>query len=110
MTTIAKMMSEGTQLTGVAATYYTCPVGTKAIIKALTLTNTTALPIACTVYIVASAGTASAANTIISAVNIAVGTTYNCPEAVNHVLAAGDFIQAFGLNVSIRISGIETTS
>ena len=107
MTTTAKRLVSGSQLTGSAATYYTAPTLTKAVIKSAQLTNTTAGAVACTVYLIPSGGTAGATNTFISARSIAVGETYNCPELVNAVLEAGGFIQSLGLNVTLTVSGIE---
>lgn len=107
MTTTAKRLVSGSQLTGSAATYYTAPTLTKTIIKSAQLTNTTAGAVACTVYLVPSAGTAGATNTVISARSIAAGETYNCPELVNAVLEAGGTIQALGLNVTLTASGAE---
>lgn len=104
-----KRLISGSQLTGAAATYYTAPTLTKAIIKRLTLCNTTAGAVACTVYLVPSGGTAGATNTISSAKSVAAGETWLCSAAEGMALEAGGFIQALGLNVTIMASGVEVT-
>ena len=109
MSTTPTVLVAGIQLTGSAATYYTAPTGNRVTIKSASVTNTTAGVVALTLYRVPSGGSASAANTIVSAKNVAVGETYNCPELVNKVLHAGDTIQALGLNLSLDVSGAVTT-
>lgn len=109
MAITAKRLISGSQLTGAAATYYTAPASTKAIIKRLILCNTTAGAVACTVYLVPSGGTAGATNTITSAHTVGIGETWIVPEAEGMVLEAAGFIQALGLNVTIIASGVEIT-
>ena len=96
-------------LTAAAATYYTAPTATRVVVQNMTLCNTTAAAVVCTVYIIASGGTAGTANTIISATSVAKDATYKCPEMVGKVLNAGDFIQAKGLNVVIDMSVLEVS-
>lgn len=107
MSLTLKRLVSGSQLTGAAATYYTAPTNTKATIKSAVLTNTTGGAVACTVYLVPSAGTAGATNTLISAYNVAAGAAYTCPELINMVIEAGGTIQALGLNVTLVVSGAE---
>lgn len=105
-----KRLVEGSQLTGSAVTYYTAPAKTKTILKKLTLTNTSAGAVTATVYLIPSGGTAGDANTLKKAVSIAAGATYDCAEAVNHVLEPGDFLQALasaGTAVTLMASGVE---
>lgn len=109
MTTTAKSLVSGSQLTAAADTYYTAPASTKAVIRSATLCNTTAGTVACTVYLVPNGGTAGASNTVISARSIVAGATDNCAELVNKVLEAGGTIQAQGLNVTLVASGMEIT-
>jgi hypothetical protein len=107
--TPAKLV-QGSQLTTTAATYYASKPNVKTIIKSMQLVNTGANAAKATVYLVPAGGTAGAANTIIAAVNIAVGATYNCPEAINEVLEAGDTIQALSdttSSISMQASGIQ---
>ncbi|MGE5650950.1 MAG: hypothetical protein ACM34A_12205 [Bacillota bacterium] len=107
MTTTAKRLVPGSALTAVAATYYTAPALTKAVVKSAQLTNTTAGAVACTVYAVPSGGTASATNTVISARSVSAGETYNCPELINQVIETGGTIQSLGNGVTLTVSGIE---
>lgn len=101
-------IADPAQLTGSATTYGTVVAGlAKRVIKSAALTNTTGAPVACTVYLVPSGGTAGAANTFISARTVAAGETYNCPELVGKGLNAGGFVQALGLNVTFGYSATD---
>ena len=75
MAVTLKQFTPAQYLTGSAATYYTATNCT-ARIDNCTLTNTDAGAITVTVYIIASGGTASADETIISAKSIAAGDCY----------------------------------
>lgn len=110
MAQIPAKLVAGSQLTMAAATYYTSPANTKTVIKSMQLVNTTAGAVTATLYLVPANGTAGAANTVISAVNIAPNATYNCPEAINEVLLPGDTIQALasaGASIALQASGIQ---
>lgn len=109
MAQTAKRLIAGSTLTGSAATYYTAPVGTNTVIKKLSLINTTAAPIAATVYLIASGGTAASTNTITSAKVIASNETWSSPDCENQVLPPQGFIQALGSGLTIIASGIEIT-
>jgi hypothetical protein len=100
-----KRLIDGSQLTGSAATYYTSPALTKTRIQKLVFCNTTAGAVAVTLYLIPSGGSAGATNTVWSAKTLAAGETRECYEAEGHVLEAGGFIQALGLNVTIQASG-----
>lgn len=107
MTTYAYIF-EGAVLTGAAATYgVVVPTATKRIIKSASLTNTTAAPVVCSVYLVPSGGTAGTANIKISARTIAVGETYNCPELIGKGLNAAGFVQALGTGVTFDYTATE---
>jgi len=113
MATRLKRGIAGSQLTTSAATYYTAPANTSVQIIGIRLTNTSASNITATVYLIASGGSASASNTVISARTLAPGETYNCPELTGQVLEAGGFLQALASsNASISISGsvVEVTN
>lgn len=102
------------QLTGAAATYYTVPTNVKTIIKKLTFTNPVSSAAArqVTVYLVPNGGSASDTTTIASAKVVAIGQSWECFEAENHILEAGDTIQAFAdaaTDVTIMGSGLEVT-
>ena len=87
-------------------------VSARAIIDKFSATNVTASVATLAVNIVASAGSASAANLILATKNLAAGETYNCPELVGQVLQPGDFISLIAGTASaivIRVSGREMT-
>ena len=109
MAATPKRLIEAQQLSGAAATYYTATNVTTRIDK-MTLTNTTGGAITATVYKIKSGGSATAANTIISAKSLAAGETYNCPEMIGQVLSSLDFIQALasaGTSITISVGGVE---
>ena len=109
MARIAQRLIAGSQLTTAAATYYTAPANTKAVISACRLTNTTAGAVTATVYLIASGGSASASNTVLSAKSLAAGESYDVPID-GQVLLAGGFIQALAsanTSISIVASGTE---
>lgn len=106
----AKVLAAGSQLTTSAATYYTAPASTTTIIQAVVLTNTTAGPVTATVHLVASAGSATAANMILSAKSLATNETLVVPGAAGMVLAAGGTLQALAsanTSISIQAAGTE---
>lgn len=110
--TTAKRLAEGSLLTVSAATYYTTPVNTKCVIKKLTCTNPTAGAVKVTIYLVPSGGSAGDANTIRKVRTVGPYEVFEVYEAEDHVLEAGDFIQALadvGGAVALMASGIEIT-
>lgn len=112
MARTAKRLVAGSQLTTSAATYYTAPALTQTIIRKLTFCNTTGGAVTVTAYLVTSAGSASASNTITSAKSLAAGETWSSPDAEGQVLEAAGFIQALasaGTSITIIASGIEIT-
>lgn len=79
--------------------------GTTTVTRAV-FTNVTGAPVALTVYVVRSGGSANAASTVISAYNIGAGEAYVSPELANLVLSAGDSVQALaGTAASITTVG-----
>lgn len=109
-TTTAKALVQGSVLTGSAAVYYTADAAVRAIVKSASVVNTTGGAVAVTIYKVPNGGTPGAANTIISARNVASNETYNCPELVNHVLETGATLQALGSGLTFVVSGAEVVS
>lgn len=110
MISLAKLVA-GSQLTGSVATYYTATNKT-ATIKNATAVNTTAGAVTITVYIVASGGSATSSNIVISAKSIAAGETYNCPELIGKVVALGGTIQALAssaTSITFMVDGLEVT-
>jgi hypothetical protein len=94
------------QLTASAAVYYTAPNGVTSTINNLSLTNTSASPVAVTLYRVASGGSASAANMILSAFSLAAGQTYVPPQAIGLQLSQGMTLQALASTASaVTIAG-----
>ena len=88
MAVIPKRLVAGSQLTTVAATYYTA---TNVItrIDACAITNTTAGAITATVHLVPSGGTATALNCVLSAQSIAAGGTLIVAGAIGQWVASG---------------------
>lgn len=104
---ITPYIFDGTVLTATAATQGTVVAAlTRRIIKAASIINTTAAPVAATVYLVPSGGTAGAANTILSARSIAAGETYPC-DFGGQGLNAGGFVQAMGLGLTFKYTALD---
>jgi hypothetical protein len=94
------------QLTTNAAPYYAAPANTTSTINNLSLTNTSASPVAVTLYRVPSAGTAGASNMILSAFSLAAGQTYVPPQAIGLQLDPGMTLQALAATAaSVTIAG-----
>jgi len=84
----------------------------KTIIDKFTVTNTTGGAVAFSVNLVVLAGSASAANIVISAKSIAAGECYTCPELVGQTLESGGFISTLAgaaTSLTINASGREIT-
>lgn len=106
-----KVLIARKQLEDALTTQYTA-TNCKAIIDKFTLTNTTAGNITVSVYLVASGGTASADECIISARSIAPGECYPCPELVGQMLESGGFIAtdpSAAASLTVSCSGREIT-
>ena len=107
---MSRYILDGTLLTASAATYGTAvPTLTKRTIQAMKLYNGTAAPVACEVFLIPSGGTAIDTTRVISR-TIGVEETYTCPEVINEGLNAGGFVQALGLNCSIRYTAWDDIS
>ena len=107
-----KSMVDGTNLTDAAATYYTVPTGTRAIVKKATFCNDDATPVTVTINLVPSGGAAAYGNRITKEKNLAAGETWSCPDIENHVLEASGFISMLAsvtAKIGVRISGYEVT-
>jgi hypothetical protein len=106
-----KQFTAAQYLTTSAATYYTASNCTSRVDNC-TLTNTDILAIPVTVHIVPLAGSASAANMVISAKSLSAGECYTCPELVGKTIPPGAFVQALAGTASkvvMHMSGIEVT-
>ena len=111
MQRLPKRLVDGSQLTAVAATYYTTPLNTLTTIAACTLTNTTAGAVTVTLHLVPGAGAASASNCILSARTLAAGESYNVGSAIGQTLAAGGTLQGLAGTaacITLVASGYET--
>lgn len=105
---ITPYIFDGAVLTATAATQGTVVAAlTRRVIKAASIINTTGAPVAATVYLVPSGGTAGAANTIVSARSIAAGETYPCPELNGQGLNAAGFVQAMGLGLTFKYTALD---
>jgi len=103
---IPRKQAENAQTTQYTAT------NCKTVIDKFTVTNTTGSAATFSVNLVASAGSAGAANLVLSNKSIAAGETYNCPELVGQSLEAGGFISTLAGTASaltISASGREIT-
>ena len=111
MATTPVVLIASAQLANAVATLYTA-TRVKARIDKLTCTNEDTVAHTITFHIVASGGSATAANRIIHAKSLAAGECYTCPELIGHWLTDGQFIQGFADTasmVTVRASGIEST-
>lgn len=112
MTVTAKCLVESAFAASSAATVYTVPGSTKAIIDKFTATNTDGSTRTVTIYLVPSGGSAGTSNQIIQARSISAGATSDITELQNQILNTGDFISVLasaGSLVVIRASGREIT-
>jgi len=108
-----KRLIEGSQLTTTTATYYTAPPNQSAIIRRVTLVNTTGTARTVNLYLVPDGDSAGAANQIMSARTISANESYSEPDVEGHVLGAGGTIQAdadSGSAVTIIASGVEVST
>ena len=113
MTTTPKVLAADAQLPAVVGVAYTSPAsGRGTWIDKFTLCNTTAGAVTATVYVVPAAGSPGASNTVLSAVSIAAGETYLCPEITGRFMAAGSSVQwlaSAATSITGYIGGREVT-
>lgn len=102
-----KRLVPGAILTGSAASYYTCPSSKYAILKSLTVANSTGAAVSCSLYLVPNGASATAAYLIRPPRLIDVNESYTCPEAVNQVIEDGGTLQAVGAGLTLIVSGAE---
>lgn len=99
---------DGGALTAAAVTQGTVvPPLTTRVIKAASAINTTAAPIALSVYLVPSGGAAAVTNMLISARSIAPGESYQCPELVNQGMNPNGFVQALGNGLTFKYTAVD---
>lgn len=105
---IQNYIHDGSTLTGAATVIGAAvPALTKRIIKAATLCNSTAAPVAASVYLVPATGNADATNVMISARTLSPGESYPCPELVNQGLNAGASVQALGAGLTMKYTATD---
>lgn len=90
-------------LTASATAQYTVGTGIKTQVRALSVANTTAAPVALKLWLGSGATDAN----LVENKTLAAGETYLCIYAINQILRAGDKITAQGLGLSLMASGAE---
>lgn len=111
MTVTPKVLIASKQAENSQTTQYTA-TNVKALIDKFTVSNTTAGAETLSINLVASGGTASNSNKIISALSVPAGDTIIVGELSAHVLEAGGFISTIASASSaltIRCSGREVS-
>ena len=111
MTVTAKCLLEAKRAESSQTTQYTAPASTRTIIDKFSAYNGHTSSVVLSVNLVASGGSASATNLIVSK-SLASGESYTFPELVGNVLNAGDFISTLAGTATVvvmRISGREVT-
>ena len=105
-----RKLVEGVLLTTSAAAYYITTSKVRAIIRKVSVTNSTAGAVTVTVYLVPPGGTAGAGNMIVPPLSLAAAT-YTSLDISGHVLVAGGAsIQALasaGASITLHVSGYE---
>lgn len=107
-----KSFVDGVGLTDSAATYYTVPDSTRAIIKKATFCNDHTSPVTITINLVPSGGAAGYANRSAKTKTLAAGETIDWWAVENHVLEAGgsiSMVASVTTKIGVRISGFEVT-
>jgi hypothetical protein len=106
--TIQNYIHDGATLGAAAAVQGAAvPLLTKRLIRAATITNTTAAPVAASVYLVPSGGAPDATNAMISARTLSPGESYPCPELVNQGLNPGGSVQALGAGLTFKYTATD---
>lgn len=101
-----KRLAGPTQLTNSASTVYTTPALTTAVVRDITVANTTAGAVTFTL----SVGADAAGTRLYSAVSIPANSTFQ--RTGNIVLAAGETLQAYASansSLTLTINGVEST-
>lgn len=102
---------DGVVLAGAAAIQGAAvPALTRRIIRSAALINTTASPVAASLYLVPSGGSANAATTVLFARPISAGETYLCPMLVNAGLNDGGAVYALGVGLTFRYTATDITN
>lgn len=83
------------------------PASTRRVIKAATVTNTTAAPILFSAFLVPGSAAAANGNCLISARAIAAGESYPCPELLGQGMSAGGFVAATGAGLTFKYTATD---
>lgn len=106
--TIQNYVHDGSTLTaGASIQGAAVPALTKRIIRAATVTNSTAAPLGFSAYLVPQGGVPDETNIVIANRTIAVGESYSCPEMVNQGLNPGGSVQALGNGLTFKYTGTD---
>jgi hypothetical protein len=104
------LLVTGRQVPDTTTTLYTSTNVVTRIDK-LSVTNTTAGAVTITIYLV-DTGSAGDNNTVTYQQAVNAGKTWNCPDAVGHILNAGGIIQAVAsaaASLTVRAAGVQIT-
>lgn len=94
------------QLTTSSVAYYTAGSGVTATVNNLSFTNTSASPVAVTMYHVPTGSSPAASNCILSGFTLSAGQTYVPPQAIGLQIAQGGALQAFAATAgAVTIAG-----
>jgi hypothetical protein len=106
--TIQNYIHDGSALGAAAAVQgVAVPDLTKRVINAATLCNSTAAPIAASVWLVPAGGSPDATNIMISARTISPGESYPCPELIRQGVNKGGSVQASGNGLTFKYSATD---
>lgn len=111
MSTQIKALVPGSVLTTSAVIYYQAPANTYAVLKQVTLSNTTGSAVTVTFYIVNDGSAPTAEDQLITAKALAPNECFVVYQANGQVLEPGYTIQALcsaGTSVTMKVSGIES--
>ena len=100
----------GSYLTTSPAAYYTVPATKQTVIRRLVITNVSSGDVTVTLNLVASGGSTSIENRVISVRTIASGESYVSPECANQVLgSSGKIVGVASVNNALTVyaSGTE---
>ena len=103
-----KRLGQSAVTTGAGTLIYTVPTGYKTSVMNIDIANTNGTSNTFALHLVASGGSATAANTLVPTVSVDGHTMIQWSG--NQMLSAGDFIQAIGgsSGMTVTVSGEES--
>jgi len=113
MSTIHKTFVDGVSLTGTAQVLYTAGTALKGTIEKASFYNSHTSAVTVQMYLVPTAGSATAASNQIEKKVLQPGEGWSSPNMAGHLLETGGTIQAtvdVNSKVACRITGYEATS